>query len=183
MLMASNSGLYHPSYEHDSCGIGFVADIKGNKSFQTISDALTVLENMEHRGACGCENNTGDGAGIMIQTPHDFFVEECTNLGFDLPDYGRYGVGVLFIPKEQNLHEECRKYFAQCAEKLNLKILGFRKVPVNGTEVGFTALSVEPQVEHVFVRCPNHIHDKDEFERKLFVLRNYATHYINKKIG
>jgi len=74
--MASNNGLYHPSFEHDSCGIGFVADIKGNKSYQTISDALTVLENMEHRGACGCENNTGDGAGIMIQMPHDFFVEE-----------------------------------------------------------------------------------------------------------
>jgi glutamate synthase (NADPH/NADH) large chain len=83
--MASNNGLYHPSFEHDSCGIGFVADIKGNKSYQTISDALTVLENMEHRGACGCENNTGDGAGIMIQTPHDFFVEECVKLGITLP--------------------------------------------------------------------------------------------------
>ena len=73
VLMANNTGLYHPSFEHDSCGIGFVADIKGKKSHQIISDALTVLENMEHRGACGCENNTGDGAGIMIQTPHEFF--------------------------------------------------------------------------------------------------------------
>ncbi|MBV9961224.1 MAG: hypothetical protein JO072_03185, partial [Parafilimonas sp.] len=115
--MANNKGLYHPSYEHDACGIGFVANINGKKSFQTIADALTVLENMEHRGACGCENNTGDGAGIMIQTPHDFFVEECAALGFDLPEYGRYGVGVLFIPKEQQLIEECRKYFTQCAEK------------------------------------------------------------------
>ena len=81
MLMANNKGLYHPSYEHDACGIGFVANINGNKSFQTISDALTVLENMEHRGACGCENNTGDGAGIMIQTPHEFFFDECVKLG------------------------------------------------------------------------------------------------------
>ncbi|MBV9960725.1 MAG: glutamate synthase large subunit [Parafilimonas sp.] len=181
--MANNKGLYHPSYEHDACGIGFVANINGRKSFQTIADALTVLENMEHRGACGCENNTGDGAGIMIQTPHDFFVDECATLGFALPEFGRYGTGVLFIPKEQYLIDECRKYFTQCAEKLNLKILGFRKVPVNDTEVGFTALSVEPHIEHVFVRCPNHIHNNDEFERKLFVLRNYATHYINKKIG
>ncbi|MEP6683516.1 MAG: glutamate synthase large subunit, partial [Parafilimonas sp.] len=181
--MASKNGLYHPSYEHDSCGIGFVANINGNKSFQTISDALTVLENMEHRGACGCENNTGDGAGIMIQTPHDFFAEECATLGFSLPEFGRYGVGVLFFPKEADAYEESKRLFNKCADELNLKVLGYRKVPVNDAEVGFTALSVEPIIEHVFIKCPNHIHDKDTFERKLFVLRNYATHHINKKIG
>ncbi|HYK47020.1 MAG TPA: glutamate synthase central domain-containing protein, partial [Parafilimonas sp.] len=181
--MASNSGLYDPSFEHDSCGIGFVANINGSKSHQVISDALTVLENMEHRGACGCENNTGDGAGIMIQTPHEFFVEECLKLGIELPEYARYGVGVLFLPKEEHIAEQCRKFFTQCAEQLNLKIFAFRKVPVNDEDVGFTALSVEPSIEHVFVRCPNHIVDADEFERKLFVLRNYATHFINKKIG
>jgi len=126
--MASNAGLYDPSFEHDSCGIGFVANINGNKSHQVISDALTVLENMEHRGACGCENNTGDGAGIMIQTPHDFFVEECLNLGVNLPDYSRYGVGVLFLPAEHHVAEQCRKFFTRCAEQLNLKILAFRKV-------------------------------------------------------
>ena len=79
--MEQNQGLYHPSFERDSCGIGFVANIKGNKSHQIISDALTILENMEHRGACGCESNTGDGAGIMIQTPHEFFFDECIRLG------------------------------------------------------------------------------------------------------
>src|SRR6478609_3403226 len=111
MPMASNNGLYHPSFDRDSCGIGFVADIKGNKSLQTISDALTVLENMEHRGACGCENNTGDGAGIMIQMPHDFFVEETGKLGFTLPEYGKYGVGVIFFPKNEVHHEESRRLF------------------------------------------------------------------------
>ena len=181
--MASKNGLYHPSYEHDSCGIGFVANINGNKSFQTISDALTVLENMEHRGACGCENNTGDGAGIMIQTPHDFFVQECAKIGIALPEFGRYGVGVIFFPKEDDAYEESKRLFNKCADELNLKVLGFRKVPVNDAEVGFTALSVEPKIEHVFIKCPNHIQDRDEFERKLFVLRNYSTHYINKKIG
>ncbi len=96
--MASNQGLYHPSFERDACGIGFVANIKGHKSHQHISDALTVLENMEHRGACGCESNTGDGAGIMIQTPHEFFFDECIKLGVPLPPFGRYGVGVIFFP-------------------------------------------------------------------------------------
>jgi glutamate synthase (NADPH/NADH) large chain len=91
--------LYDPSFEHDACGIGFVANIKGNKSHQHISDALTVLENMEHRGACGCESNTGDGAGIMLQVPHEFFFDECLNWAFTLPSFGKYGVGVIFFPK------------------------------------------------------------------------------------
>ncbi len=181
--MASNYGLYNSSFEHDACGIGFVADIKGNKSHQTISDALTVLENMEHRGACGCENNTGDGAGIMIQMPHDFFAEGSTKLGFVLPEFGKYGVGVMFFPKNEEHYEEARKLFLKCADELNLKVLGYRKVPVNDSEIGFTALSVEPHIEHVFIRCPSHIHDPQEFERKLFVLRNYASHVINKAIG
>jgi len=93
MLVSNNStGLYDPSFEHDACGIGFVANIKGSKSHQHIADALTVLENMEHRGACGCESNTGDGAGIMIQIPHEFFFDECIRQGVHLPAYGKYGV-------------------------------------------------------------------------------------------
>ncbi|MGN6355511.1 MAG: glutamate synthase large subunit [Parafilimonas sp.] len=181
--MASNYGLYDPSFDRDSCGIGFVADIKGKKSHQTIADALTVLENMEHRGACGCENNTGDGAGIMIQMPHAFFKEECSKLGFTLPEYGRYGVGVIFFPKDKEHYEESRMLFSKCADALNLKVLGYRKVPVDDTEIGFSALSVEPHIEHVFIKCPNHIYDPETFERKLFVLRNYASHLINKSIG
>lgn len=180
--MASNHGLYDPSFEHDACGIGFVASIKGNKSHQNISDALTVLENMEHRGACGCENNTGDGAGIMIQTPHEFFFEECLKLGVHLPSFGRYGVGVIFFPKEIKLREECRDIFNRTAEKLGLEILTYRKVPVNPHDIGPTALSVEPEMEHVFVACPDHINNPDDFERRLFVLRNHATHLINSTV-
>lgn len=180
--MASNPGLYDPSFEHDACGIGFVASIKGNKSHQNISDALTVLENMEHRGACGCENNTGDGAGLMIQTPHEFFFEECLKLGVHLPAFGRYGVGVVFFPKEIKLREECRDIFNRTAEKLGLEILTYRKVPVNPDGIGLTALSVEPEMEHVFVACPDHITRPEDFERKLFVLRNHATHLINNTV-
>jgi glutamate synthase (NADPH) large chain len=180
--MASNTGLYSPEFEHDSCGIGFVANIKGNKSHQIVSDALTVLENMEHRGACGCENNTGDGAGLMIQTPHEFFFDECIKMGKHLPAFGRYGVGVIFFPQEIRLREECRDIFNRSAEKLGLEVLGYRKVPVNRDDIGPTALSVEPEMEQVFIVCPDHITNPDDFERKLFVLRNYATHTINSTV-
>ena len=181
--MTSNNGLYHPSFEHDSCGIGFVASIKGRKSNKNISDALTILENMEHRGACGCENNTGDGAGILIQIPHEFFFDECIRLGVHLPAFGKYGVGMIFFPKDIRLKEECRDIFNRSAEKLGLEILAYRKVPVNPNGIGFTALSVEPEIEQVFVACPDHISDMEAFERKLFILRNYASHTINNSIS
>jgi glutamate synthase (NADPH/NADH) large chain len=175
--MASN-GLYSPAFEHDACGIGFVANIKEHKSHQIVSDALTILENMEHRGACGCENNTGDGAGIMFQTPHEFFFDECVKLGVHLPPFKKYGVGVLFFPKDIRLKEECRDILNRCAEKLGLEVLAYRKVPVNADGIGITALSVEPEIEQVFVACPDHINNPDDFERKLFLLKNYASHTI-----
>jgi glutamate synthase (NADPH) large chain len=180
--MAGNSGLYNPAFEHDACGIGFVASIKGYKSHQHISDALTVLENMEHRGACGCESNTGDGAGLMIQVPHEFFFDECVKLGVHLPAFGKYGVGVIFFPKEIKLREECRDIFNRAAEKLGLEILTYRSVPVNTSGIGPTALSVEPVMEQVFIACPDHITNPVDFERKLFVLRNYASHTINNTV-
>jgi glutamate synthase (NADPH) large chain len=180
--LSFEQGLYHPSFEHDSCGIGFVANIRGNKSHQVISDALTVLENMEHRGACGCENNTGDGAGILLQTPHEFFFEECLKLGVHLPSFGKYGVAVLFFPKDIRPREECREIFNRSAEKLGLEILAYRKVPVNSDGIGPTALSVEPEMEQAFIACPDHIHSPDDFERKLFVLRNHATHIIQQTV-
>jgi len=180
--MEQNQGLYHPSFERDSCGIGFVANIKGNKSHQIISDALTILEHMEHRGACGCEINTGDGAGIMIQTPHEFFFDECIRLGFHLPAYGKYGVGMIFFPRDIMLKEECRDIFNRASEKLGLEVLGYRKVPVNPDGIGPTALSVEPDIEQVFIASPDHFNDPEEFERKLFILRNYSSHLIESSV-
>lgn len=175
-------GLYDARFEHDSCGIGFVANLKGNKSHDSITNALTILENMEHRGACGWENNTGDGAGILLQIPHEFLFEECSALGFTLPAFGRYGVGMVFFPKDIAFREECRGVFARSAEKLGLQVLGFRKVPVNRQGIGHSALSVEPEIEQVFVACPDSINDPEVFERKLFVLRNYCTNLINSTV-
>lgn len=175
-------GLYDAGFEHDSCGIGFIANLRGNKSHDSITNALTILENMEHRGACGCENNTGDGAGILLQIPHEFFFEECSSLGFTLPAFGRYGVGMVFFPKDVMFREECRGVFIRSAEKLGLAVLGFRKVPVNRHDIGDSALAVEPEIEQVFVACPDSINDPEVFERKLFVLRNYCTNLINSTV-
>ena len=177
-----NTGLYDPQFERDSCGIGFIANLKGNKSHDSISNALTILENMEHRGACGCENNTGDGAGILFQIPHEFLFEECLRLGITLPSFGKYGVGMVFFPKDMTFREECRGVFLRAAEKLGLDVLGFRKVPVHTHGIGETALSVEPEIEQVFIASPDSISDPEAFERKLFVLRNHSTHLINSTV-
>ena len=175
-------GLYDPQFEHDACGIGFVAHLKGKKTHANVADALTVLENMEHRGACGCEANTGDGAGIMLQIPHEFLYEECLKLGVTLPEYGKYGVGVMFFPKNISEREACRDTFSRTAEKLGLEIICYRKVPVDPAGIGATALSVEPEMEQVFIACPDHINDPMQFERKLFVLRNHASNLINQTV-
>jgi glutamate synthase (NADPH) large chain len=182
MMENQQLGLYDPAYEHDACGIGFVANIKGIKSHQNVDDALTILENMEHRGASGSEVNTGDGAGLMIQIPHEFFFDELLHNGMHLPNAGEYGVGFIFFPTEKGMLEECKEIFARAAEKLNFEIIGYRKVPVNRAPIGPTALSVEPIMEQVFVKKPDHVKDAEDFERKLFILKNYASHTINNSI-
>ena len=178
----ASGGLYSPAFEHDSCGIGFVVNIKSHKSHQVIADALTILENMEHRGACGCENNSGDGAGIMIQMPHEFLFDECSRAGIHLPPFKKYGVGVVFFSKNIRVKEECRSVLQRCAEKLGLEIISFRKIPTSPDEIGETALSVEPDMEQVFVACPDHLSNPEDFERKLFLLKNLATHTVENTV-
>src|SRR5690606_28260599 len=108
-------GLYDPSFEHDACGVGFIANIKGVKSHQIVSDALTILENMEHRGACGCDPDSGDGAGILIQTPHDFLKEVAAAEGIELDSPENYGVGMLFLPKKATIKEACKLAIGKAA--------------------------------------------------------------------
>lgn len=175
-------GLYRSEFEHDACGTGFTAHIKGRKSHQIIRDALTMLENMEHRGACGCERTTGDGAGILIQMPHEFLYDECLKLGMRLPETGKYGVGMVFFPKEPRWRDECREIIQRCADKLGLNVLGYRLVPVRPDGIGETALSVEPQIEQMFITAATDVADQEEFERKLFVLRNYITKTVRNSI-
>lgn len=181
-MMQKQIGLYAPEFEHDACGIGFVAHIKGRKSHQIVLDSLTVLENMEHRGACGCENNTGDGAGILIQMPHEFLYDECLKQGIHLPAYGHYGVGMVYFPQDSRWKEECREIIQRAAEGLGIDILGYRAVPVDNSAIGDTAKSVEPAMEQVFFARPDGL-DAESFERKLFVLRNYATKLVRNTLN
>jgi len=171
-------GLYNPAFEHDACGVGFVAHIKGQKSHQQVQDALTMLENMEHRGACGCDPESGDGAGIMIQLPHEFLWEECIKLGIQLQEPGYYGVGMLFLPKEEALNRICREVIADAATERGMELLGFRPVPVNREGIGPTALGAEPEIVQFFISRPTGVANTEDFERKLFVLRRLIIQKI-----
>src|SRR5690554_5348368 len=172
--------LYDPSCEHDACGIGFIANLKGKKSHKIIDDALKMLENMEHRGAVGYEETTGDGAGVLIQIPRDFFSEECEKIGITLPNYGKYGVGMIYFPSDVKIREASRKIFNDCLEFLGLELLGYRNVPVNRNGIGKTALSTEPKIEQAFIVAKDSSIRGEELERKLFVLRNWSFNMFKK---
>ncbi|MFZ4863539.1 glutamate synthase large subunit [Sphingobacterium sp. Mn56C] len=171
-------GLYNPEFEHDACGVGFVAHIKGQKSHAQVKDALTMLENMEHRGACGSDPESGDGAGILIQLPHEFLWEECINLGIQLQEPGYYGVGMVFLPKEKDVNALCRQVIQEAAAERQMDFLGFRLVPVNKEGIGPTALSAEPEIVQFFVSRPDGVNNTEDFERKLYVLRRLIIQKI-----
>ncbi|MGF1637097.1 MAG: glutamate synthase large subunit [Cyclobacteriaceae bacterium] len=176
-----SKGMYVPDMEHDACGIGFIANLHGEKSHDVIQDALTMLMNMEHRGGCGCEPETGDGAGILIQNPHEFYKEECQALGFDLPEFGQYGTGIIFFPPDAEVRAECKRYFNQHMEQLDFELIGYRDMPTDNRTVGATARSTEPKTEQVFIRHKS-ITDPMELERRLYVLKKYTTHYVGHNV-
>jgi glutamate synthase (ferredoxin) len=171
-------GLYDPQFEHDACGLGFVVNMKGKKSHQLVSDALKILVNLDHRGAVGCEANTGDGAGILIQVPHDFFVGEAARLGFKLPAVGEYGVGQMFLPPNLAEREVIKNEFAKIIAEEGQTLLGWRNVPVNNSSLGKTAVSAEPFMAQVFVGRNSSLKDEAAFERKLYVIRKVAEQRI-----
>jgi glutamate synthase (NADPH/NADH) large chain len=175
-------GLYRPEFEHDACGTGFIVNINGYKTNQIIDDALTMLENMEHRGACGCDPDSGDGAGILIQLPHELLMEECSNLEISLPEPGEYGVGMIFLPKESSLKKACRNIITNAVERLGLHQLGYRKLQVNSAVIGETARLAEPDIEQLFIARPGSISNTDDFERKLYVLRRYINKTITETV-
>ena len=132
-------GLYDPRLEHDACGIGFVANIKGHRSHDIIVKGIQVLINLTHRGACGCDPETGDGAGVLIQIPHAFLARECAKLGFTLPPAGEYGVGMTFLPVERHPRLLCEGIIERIVREEGLTVLGWRDTPIDGSAIGRVA--------------------------------------------
>src|ERR1700730_17458393 len=168
-------GLYDPQYEHDSCGVGFVADVKGRRSHRIVEQAIQVLLNLEHRGACCSEANTGDGAGILLQVPHVFLTRECENQKFELPCAGDYGVGMVFLPKDAESRRECEHLFERIVNEEGQRVLGWRTVPVDASGIGPTAKASQPVVRQIFIARDQSIWDDLAFERTLYVIRKRVS--------
>ncbi len=169
-------GLYSPEQEHDSCGVGVVANIKGGKSHQIIEDGVQVLVNLGHRGAAGSDPDTGDGAGLLIQMPHRFFQKECSRLGIDLPGPGEYGAAMVFLPPQPEGLEKCRALVNKVIHDEGLEILGWRDVPVDPAKLGRDSYAVRPRIQQVFIGAGPSIRDTEHLERKLYVARKVIEH-------
>jgi len=170
-------GLYDPAYEHDACGVGFIVHMKGKKSHSIVQDALTILLNLDHRGACGCEPNTGDGAGILMQVPHKFLSKVA---GVTLPARGRYGVGNIYGDREPARRATAEQVFERIAAEEGQKVLGWRDIPTDNSSLGNGARSSEPLMRQVFIARDPALPDDFAFERKLYVIRKRAHTEIRK---
>ncbi|TYG42884.1 hypothetical protein ES288_D12G292600v1 [Gossypium darwinii] len=165
-------GLYDPSFDKDSCGVGFVAELSGDSSRKTVTDALEMLIRMSHRGACGCETNTGDGAGILVALPHGFYKEVAKDVGFELPPPGEYAVGMFFLPTSESRREESKNVFTKVAESLGHRVLGWRSVPTDNSGLGNAALQTEPVIEQVFLTPTPR--SKADLEQQMYILRRVS---------
>ncbi|MEC9308987.1 MAG: glutamate synthase large subunit [Chloroflexota bacterium] len=174
----SETGLYRPDTEHDNCGVGMVANIKGLQSHDIIKDALQVLMNLGHRGACGCDPETGDGAGILVQMPHAFFHKVCTPLGMSLPEGGQYGAGVVFLPPNEESRVVCEQLIETIVRNHGLSVIGWREVNLKPSNVGTDAQAVMPVIKQVFVSPAVTPIDSQDFERTLYLIRKIIEHSI-----
>ena len=173
------TGLYDPSYEKDSCGVGMVANIKGIPSRQIMKDAYLVNSRMDHRGGCGFEENTGDGAGILVALPHNFFKTISKDIGIKLPKKGSYSVGNIFLPQDEKERELCKREIEKIIDSENQTFLGWRTVPTDSKKanVGPAAKLSKPAIEQLFIQSSDAI-DQDEFERKLYLIRKQFSHQL-----
>ncbi|CAN6345929.1 unnamed protein product [Urochloa humidicola] len=176
----SSIGLYDPSLERDSCGVGFIAELSAEPSRKTIDDAIEMLERMSHRGACGCEKNTGDGAGILVALPHAFFREVTKDAGFVLPPPGEYAVGMFFMPTDEKRRDKSKLVFHEIAKSLGHNVIGWRRVPTDNSDLGKAALDTEPVVEQVFVSKSTH--SKTDFEQQMYILRRFSIKSIREAL-
>ncbi|MCS6771786.1 MAG: glutamate synthase large subunit [Kiritimatiellae bacterium] len=179
-LSPGRQGLYSPEYEHDSCGVGMVCNLKGIKSHDVIHKALKILENLSHRGACGCDEKTGDGAGILMQIPDRFLRKVTSGLGFTLPPETEYGAGLVFLPRDPGERAYCMELFERVTREEKQTFLGWRKVPQNNEVLGDLARAVEPDIYQIFIGRGKGIKDQMHFERKLYVIRKVMEKTIRE---
>ncbi|MDX2019263.1 MAG: glutamate synthase large subunit [Deltaproteobacteria bacterium] len=181
-------GLYDPANEHDACGVGFVVDMNGRKSHKIVENACEVLKNLGHRGACGCEENTGDGAGILLQVPDKFLRAQCQLEGIVLPPEGKYGVGMVFLPTDAAERDLCERMIEQAVGTERQPFLGWRVVPTDNVMIGDSAKAAEPSMRQFFVGQGSDVPNQEAFERKLFLIRKTAeklvreSHLIHREI-
>jgi glutamate synthase (ferredoxin) len=173
-------GLYDPQYEHDACGFGFVVDVKGRPSHDIVEKALTVLVNLEHRGAVGAEKNTGDGAGLLIQTPHAFLEAEANRLGLELPRPGAYAVGMVFLPPDEAGRKACSEIFEKVVRDEGQRVIGWRDVPTDNKTLGPSAKSSQPVIRQILIARGDTCQDPMSFERKLYVIRRMVEKKISR---
>ncbi|MEO8125659.1 MAG: glutamate synthase large subunit, partial [Bryobacteraceae bacterium] len=166
-------GLYSPQNERDACGLGFVVNIKGEQSHEIITKGIQILVNLTHRGASGCDPETGDGAGVLIQIPDKFFRRECGKLGFTLPPIGEYGIGMVFLPLERQQRLQCEGILERIAAEEGLVVLGWRDTPVEGNAIGRVARGSQPYIEQIFIRSAPGM-TQDQLERKLYLVMKRA---------
>lgn len=179
---SSPQGLYDPRFEHDACGVGFIVHMNGQKSHELVEQGLTILNNLEHRGACGAETNTGDGAGILLQIPHKFLKKVAAQEDITLPVEGEYGVGMIYTTPDANLREQGRRIFEKIVVAQGQQVLGWRDVPTENSTLGKTAQSSEPFMQQVFIKRSPEL-DEVAFERKLFVIRKLTHKAIHHELG
>ena len=173
---SKTQGLYQSNQEHDACGVGFVAHIKGQKSHAIVSQALKILENLDHRGAVGADKLMGDGAGILIQIPDALYREEMALQGIALPPLGEYGVGIIFLPKEQASKQACEQELERAIKAEGQVLIGWRDVPINADmPMSPTVRAKEPLIRQVFIGRGNDVIVQDALERKLYVIRKTAS--------
>lgn len=175
-------GFYNPAFEHDACGVGFVADIKGRKSRSIVDDGITVLKNIEHRGAEGADPQTGDGAGILLQIPHKFFTRVAAEIGIELPEEGRYGVGMHFLPRDPALRHSVERIVEKIVFDEGQVFLGWRDVPVDENVPGKSAQETLPVIRQSLIAASPDIKDQDEFERRLFLIRRVIDNRIRAEL-
>ncbi len=178
--LPAQQGLYDPSQEHDACGVGFVAHIKGKQSHEIVSQGLQILENLTHRGAVGADPLAGDGAGILLQIPDKFLRDEMGWGKIELPAVGEYGVGMIFLPRDEKARAACEKVIASKIKTEGQELIGWRDVPVDNSGLGESVKAVEPLVRQVFIGRGKKTKDQDGFERKLFVIRKTIEHAVRK---